>query len=73
MLKSQFIDQLAQQMAGFAKINPLHDLEHNFKAILQASLSKLDLVSREEFDIQQKILLDTRHKLDELTQMVNDF
>ena len=42
------------------------DLESNFRAVLRASLSKLDLVSREEFDTQTRVLQRTRERLVEL-------
>ena len=42
------------------------DLEKNFKAILQAGIGKLELVSREEFDVQQAVLARTRAKLEAL-------
>lgn len=42
------------------------DLENNFRAVLRASLSKLDLVSRDEFDAQVRVLERTRARLEEL-------
>jgi ubiquinone biosynthesis accessory factor UbiK len=42
------------------------DLESNFRAVLRASLSKLDLVSRDEFDAQVRVLERTRARLEEL-------
>ena len=42
------------------------DLEQNFRAVLRASLSKLDLVTREEFEVQQAVLARTRDKLEAL-------
>ena len=42
------------------------DLETNFRAVLRASLSKLDLVTREEFEVQEAVLRKTREKLDKL-------
>jgi BMFP domain-containing protein YqiC len=42
------------------------DLETNFRAVLRASLSKLDLVTREEFDTQTRVLQRTRERLTEL-------
>ena len=48
------------------------DLERNFKSILQQSLSKLDLVTREEFDIQMKVLARTRAKLQALEEKLNE-
>ena len=42
------------------------ELEQNIKATLQAGLAKLDLVTREEFEVQRAVLLRTREKLDAL-------
>jgi hypothetical protein len=42
------------------------DLEQNFFSVLQSSLSRLDLVTREEFDVQQAVLARTREKLEAL-------
>lgn len=42
------------------------DLENNFRAVLRASLSKLDLVARDEFDAQKRVLERTRARLEEL-------
>ena len=44
------------------------ELQQNFKSVLQAGLGKLDLVTREEFDVQRAVLLRTREKLDALEQ-----
>jgi BMFP domain-containing protein YqiC len=46
------------------------DLESNFRAVLRASLSKLDLVSRDEFDAQVRVLERTRARLEELERRV---
>lgn len=46
------------------------DLEHNFRSILQSALAKLDLVTREEFDVQSQVLARTRQKLEELEKRV---
>jgi BMFP domain-containing protein YqiC len=46
------------------------ELQQNFKSILQAGLGKLDLVTREEFDVQRAVLLRTREKLEALQQAV---
>ena len=42
------------------------DLENNFRSVLRSSLSKLDLVTREEFEVQEAVLLRTREKLEVL-------
>ena len=46
------------------------DLEHNFRSILQSALTKLDLVTREEFDVQSQVLARTRQKLEDLEKRV---
>jgi BMFP domain-containing protein YqiC len=63
------LDDLARRLAaavppGVAALR--RDLEDNFKAVLQAGLSKLDLVSRQEFDVQAGVLRRTREKLESL-------
>ncbi len=63
------IDDLARRLAS-AVPEGLHavrrDLESNFKAVLQSGLSKLDLVTRQEFDVQAGVLRRTREKLEAL-------
>jgi len=46
------------------------DLEKNFRATLQAGLAKLDLVTRDEFEVQRQVLLRTREKLEALERAV---
>jgi len=48
------------------------DLKANIKSILSQSLTKVDLVSREEFDIQTKVLLRTREKLEQLEEKMQE-
>ena len=48
------------------------ELQQNFKAVLQSGLSQLDLVTREEFEVQRAVLLRTREKLEELQRAVTE-
>jgi BMFP domain-containing protein YqiC len=48
------------------------DLENNFRSVLRSGLSKLDLVTREEFDVQQAVLARTREKLDLLEKQLRE-
>ena len=47
------------------------DLESNIRALLQDSLSKMNLVTREEFDVQTEVLQRTREKLDRLEKQLD--
>lgn len=65
----RFIDDLARRLAAAVPpgLNALRrDLEDNFKAVLQSGLTRLDLVSRQEFDVQAAVLRRTREKLEAL-------
>ncbi len=46
------------------------DIENNVRSLLQATLSKMNLVSREEFDVQSAVLLRTREKLEQLEKQL---
>lgn len=48
------------------------DVEKNFKQVLQGAFSKMDLVTREEFDAQAKVLTRTREKLEQLERKLRD-
>jgi len=48
------------------------DLETNFRAVLRANLAKLDLVTRDEFDAQSKVLERTREKLEQMEQRLQE-
>ena len=51
--------------------SPAADLEKNFHALLQGAFTKLELVTREEFDVQADVLRHTREKLVELEAKLN--
>ena len=68
-MTDESIDNLAKTLAesipeGLRSVR--EDLENNFRSILRASLSKLDLVTREEFEVQEAVLARTREKLEAL-------
>ena len=67
------IDEIARRL--FESVPPAfrsmqQDLEANFRSVLRSSLGKLDVVTREEFDTQMKVLERTRSKLDALEKKV---
>ena len=62
----RLIDDLARRLAGSVPEGMValrRDLEQNFKAVLQSGLTRFDLVTREEFDVQAAVLKRTREKL----------
>jgi len=68
-MTNESIENLAEKLAaavpeGLRSMR--EDLEHNFRAVLRSSLSKLDLVTREEFEVQEAVLARTREKLEAL-------
>ena len=64
--KPAFIDDLAARLGEVLKQSPAKDLEQNLKAGVTSMLGKLDMVSREEFDVQTEVLARTREKLAQL-------
>jgi len=73
MFDPKAIDDIANRLAGAIPpgLNNLkEDLEKNFHAILQSALSKLDLVTREEFEVQKMVLAKTRTKIEDLEKRV---
>jgi BMFP domain-containing protein YqiC len=76
MFDSKSIDDIANRLANAIPPSFNHlkeDVEKNFHAILQSALSRLDLVSREEFEVQKAVLAKTRQKLEALEKRVAEF
>jgi len=73
MVNVHTIDELAERLAALVPPGlkqAREDLTVNFKGALRAALGELDLVTREEFDVQRCVLLRTREKIEELEQQV---
>lgn len=63
MQGTQLIDELTAKMSQLAATSPARDVEKNLRALLSAGLARLDVVTREEFDVQAKLLARTLEKL----------
>ncbi len=61
-----FLNGLTHKLGELLKQSPAKDIEQNLKAGLTSMLGKLDMVSREEFDVQRCVLLRTREKIEQL-------
>ncbi|MDF1689275.1 MAG: accessory factor UbiK family protein [Cycloclasticus sp.] len=75
MINSNVIESLAQSLSDHLpqSLSSFKDeAEKNFKLILQQQFTKLDLVTREEFDTQNAVLLRTREKLEELEKLLTE-
>ena len=73
MIDLSHLDDLARRLSALVPSGlreGQEELQQNFKAVLQSGLAKLDLVTREEFDVQRAVLLRTREKLEELQRTV---
>ncbi len=73
MMDPHLLDQLAERLAkalppGVRELQ--QDAEKNFRAILQSGFAKLNLVTREEFDVQTALLARTRLQLDALQRQI---
>lgn len=66
MIAKQLFEDFSQKVSKTLANSPAKDMEKNAKAMLTGALNKMDVVTREEFDIQQQILIKTRTKLSEL-------
>jgi ubiquinone biosynthesis accessory factor UbiK len=69
------LDELARQLAESVPQNLRtlgQDLERNFKALLQSGLERMELVTREEFDLQRAVLERTRAKLEAMEGRLAD-
>ena len=75
VMTDESIENIARKLAeavpeGLRSVR--EDLENNFRSVLRASLSKLDLVTREEFEVQEAVLAKTREKLEALEARVSE-
>ena len=63
MLDNKLIDDISRKVSGMIAGSPMADVEKNVRALLQTAFAKLDLVTREEFDVQTQVLQRTREQL----------
>ena len=63
MLNAQVLSDLSIKIKEMATSSPLGDAEKNIYALLQGAFTKMELISREEFDVQSEVLRNTREQL----------
>jgi BMFP domain-containing protein YqiC len=69
-MKAEILDKIAAQISALLPEQASQDIKQNIQQVLARQLNKLDVVSRDEFDAQQAVLLRTREKLEALEKQV---
>lgn len=72
MLNSKFFEDLSAKLGAAANSGPARDFEKNARALLTQGFAKLDLVTREEFDVQTQLLARAREQLTALEARVDE-
>ncbi len=70
MLNEKIFEDISSKLSSVANSSPAKDIEKNMRALLAQGFAKLDLVTREEFDVQTQVLARTRGKLTALEARV---
>lgn len=70
MLNQNFFDALSSRINDTIAASPVRDIEKNLKAMMASTFARLDLVTREEFDVQQEVLVRTREQLTRLEERI---
>lgn len=66
MADANLLEEIDRKMKDILAQSPAADLQKNLRALLASAFSRLDLVAREEFDVQREVLARTRAQLQEL-------
>lgn len=66
MFSQKLFDEISNKISETIAASPARDIEKNVKAMMGATFARMDLVTREEFDVQQEVLARTREQLTQL-------
>lgn len=72
MLNNEKLSELSNKIREIVKDSPLPDIEKNIDALLKSMFTKMELVTREEFDVQTEVLKRTRQKLEDLEKKLSE-
>ena len=70
MLNQKLLDEISKKVNDLVAQSPVKDVEKNLRVLLAGVFTRLDLVTRDEFDVQQEMLKRTREKLSALESKV---
>jgi hypothetical protein len=73
MINASVFNDLSNKIKELIESGPTSDLNKNIHALIQGALTKMELVSREEYDVQVEVLRQTREKLDALEKKLASF
>ena len=65
-MNNRVLDEISEKIKQLMANSPAADMEKNLRALLSSTFAKLDLVTREEFDVQREVLLRAREKISQL-------
>jgi len=71
-MNETLLADLSARLAAIAAANPAKDLEKNFRGMLSSAFARMDLVTREEYDVQVQVLARTREKLAALEKRLTE-
>ena len=71
-MNMKLLEELSSKLRDTLQKSPVGDLDKNIHALLRSTFTKLELVSREEFEVQTEVLRRTREKLEALEKKLNE-
>ncbi len=71
MPSNKILEDINQKISELFASSPAKDIEKNMRAMMASAFAKMDLVTREEFDVQTEVLKRTREKLTELEAKIS--
>ena len=72
MFKKDEIQNLSNKIKTLVKNSPISDIEDNINALLKSTFTNMDLINREEYDVQIEVLKKTRAKVEALELKIKD-
>ena len=73
MINNKVFEEFTQKLSSLIASSPAADIEKNARAMMSSFFSKLDMVTRDEFDTQAAVLARTRQLVDQLTARLDEF
>ena len=70
MNRQSVLDDIQEKISGLLRNSPAADIERNLKELMAQQFRRMDLVTREEFELQRELLARTREKLDALEKQL---